>query len=117
MLGSRGDRDNKFKLGVITKMKKLLAAAVLGASLLAINVGTASAATNCPFSNGLQNLGSNLGTNQAANQGTSQLNLGNSGNLNNFIQQLLGQNNNGNVSPVQQSNAPVQQSNCPLQQQ
>jgi hypothetical protein len=96
-----------------TKMKKLLAAALLGASLLAINVGSASAATNCPFSNGLQNFGSNLGT----NQGTNQLNLGNSANLNNFVQQLFGQNNNGNVSPLQQFNGPVQQSNCPIQQQ
>jgi hypothetical protein len=96
-------------------MKKLFAAALLGASLLAINVGSASAATNCPFSNGLQNFASNLGSNQAANP--SQFNLGNCGNLNGLLQQVFGQNNNGNVSPLQQSNTPVQKSTCPFQQQ
>ncbi|WCK56379.1 hypothetical protein PP175_10935 [Aneurinibacillus sp. Ricciae_BoGa-3] len=89
-------------------MKKLLAAALLGASLLAINVGSASAATSCPFSNGAQNF--------APNVVTSPFSSTNNGNLNNFMQQLFGKNNNSNGLPAQLSTTPVQQSNCPLQQ-
>jgi hypothetical protein len=91
-------------------MKKLLAAALLGTSLLAINVGSASAATNCPFSNGAQNAASNAGTNPLSL-------ANNNGNLNNFVQQLFGKNNNSNGFPAQLSNNPsLQFNNCPAQQ-
>ncbi|ERI04722.1 hypothetical protein [Aneurinibacillus aneurinilyticus] len=84
-------------------MKKLLATVtILGASLLTFGAGSASAATNCPFVNGAQNFGST--------PAAHQLNSANNGDLNNLVQQILG--NNNKEVPVKQSNSA---SNCPIQ--
>lgn len=84
-------------------MKKLLATVtILGASLLTFGAGSASAATNCPFVNGAQNFGST--------PATHQLNSANNGDLNNLVQQVLGNNNKG--VPVEQSKS---KSDCPVQ--
>ncbi|WP_047154175.1 hypothetical protein [Aneurinibacillus tyrosinisolvens] len=88
-------------------MKKLLGAALLGASLLGFNVGTASAASTCPFANGAQNFGSNIGT--------QQLNPANNQGLNNLVQQALGNKSQG--VPAKPSTCPAQNVTMPASQQ
>jgi hypothetical protein len=90
-------------------MKKLLGAALLGASLLAFNVGSASAASTCPFANEAQNFGGNTGT--------QQLNPANNQGLNNLVQQALANNNNSKGVPAKQSTCPAQLFNAPASQQ
>ncbi|WP_047151464.1 hypothetical protein [Aneurinibacillus tyrosinisolvens] len=90
-------------------MKRLLGATLLGASLLVFNVGSASAASTCPFANGAQNFGSNTGT--------QQLNPANDQGLNNLVQQAFANNNNITGVPAKQSNCPAQLFNAPASQQ